>query len=199
MKLNPKVIQILGDGIIPLLGYFLWDWSLYFILLFYFLDLITKEVLLHLKTKKIKTIQHHNDRSFFKKWFFKGTISIVTLSISTFLVQYMMYCIHPDFSAWKEIVDFISYTEMGIPQGLLLIPLVIVMGYVQFKNEFIKPKRYLTQKFESLWKQHLTSNLMILAGAGLGLGISSFIILPEWLFVIAIVIVSGVYQMRSSN
>ena len=40
---------------------------------------------------------------------------------------------------------------------------------------------------------------MILAGAGLGLGISYFIILPEWFYVIAIVIASGVYQFRSKE
>ena len=199
MRLNPKVIQILGDGIIPLLGYFLWDWSLYFILLFYFLDLLTKEVLLHLKTKKIKAVQHHNDRSFLKKWLFKGAISIIMLSVSLFLIHVTMPFLHTDFSATKEIISFMTYTEMGIPQGILLIPLIIAMGYVQFKNEFIKPKQYLTLKFQLIWKNHFTSSLMILAGAGLGLGISTFIILPEWLFVIAIVLVSGVYQFRNKE
>jgi len=199
MKLNSKIIQILGDGIIPLLGYFLWDWSLYFILLFYFLDLITKEVLLHLKTKKIKAVQHHNERSFLKKWLYKGVLSFIMFCISLFLIHVTMLFLHPNFSASTEIIAFMTYTEMGIPQGILLVPLIIFMGYVQFKNEFIKSKSYLTLKFEFLWKQHLTSNLIILAGAGLSLGISSFIILPEWLFVIAIVIISGVYQLKRFN
>lgn len=197
MKLNPKIIQILGDGILPLLGFFYWDWSLYFILLFYFLDLITKEVLLHFKTNKVKIVQHHNDRSFPKKWMMKGGLSFFILTLSIALIHITIYIIHPDFSATKEIVAFLTYTEMGIPQGIILVPLIVFMSYVQFKNEFIKPKRYHSLKFEFLWKQHFTSNLMILAGAGLGLGISYFIILPEWLFVIAIVLVSGVYQFRS--
>ena len=197
MKLNPKVIQILGDGILPLLGFFYWDWSLYFILLFYFLDLITKEVLLHLKTNKVKIAQHHNESSFNKKWWLKGSLSFFILVLSIVLIHIIIHIIHPNFSASKEVIAFLTYTEMGIPQGIILIPLIVLMGYVQFKNEFIKPKRYLTLKFEFLWKQHFTSNLMILAGAGLGLGISYFIILPEWFYVIAIVIVSGVYQFRS--
>ena len=197
MKLNPKVIQILGDGILPLLGFFYWDWSLYFILLFYFLDLITKEVLLHLKTNKVKIAQHHNESSFNKKWWLKGSLSFFILVLSIVLIHIIIHIIHPNFSASKEVIAFLTYTEMGIPQGIILIPLIVLMGYVQFKNEFIKPKRYLTLKFEFLWKQHFTSNLMILAGAGLGLGISYFIILPEWFYVISIVLVSGVYQFRS--
>jgi hypothetical protein len=197
MKLNPKVIQILGDGILPLLGFFYWNWSLYFILLFYFLDLITKEVLLHLKTNKVKIVQHHNESSFNKKWWLKGGLSFFILVLSTVLIHITIHIIHPEFSASKEIIAFLTYTELGIPQGIILVPLIVFMGYVQFKNEFIKPKRYLTLKFEFLWKQHFTSNLMILAGAGLGLGISYFIVIPEWFYVISIVIVSGVYQVRS--
>jgi hypothetical protein len=197
MRLNPKVIQIIGDGIIPLMGYFLWDWSLYYILLFYFLDLFTKEALLHLKTKKIKSVQHHNDSSLIKKWFFKGVISLTILSLSLLLIHLTMLYLYPDFSALKEIISFMSYKEMGIPQGILLIPLIVAMGYVQFKNEFIKPKQYLTLKFQLIWKHHLNSGLMILGGSGLGLGISTFIILPGWFFVITIVFVSGIYQIRS--
>lgn len=197
MRLNPKIIQIVGDGILPLLGFFYWNWSLYFILLFYFLDLITKEVLLHLKTNKVKFVQHHNESSFNQKWFLKGGLSFFILVLSTVLIHITIHIIHPEFSASKEIIAFLTYTELGIPQGIILVPLIGFMGYVQFKNEFIKPKRYLTLKFEFLWKQHFTSNLMILAGAGLGLGISYFIVLPEWFYVISIVIVSGVYQFRS--
>lgn len=197
MKLNPKFIQIIGDGIIPLMGYFLWDWSLYFILLFYFLDLFTKELLLHLKTKKIKSVQHHNDSSLIKKWFFKGVISLTILCLSLLLIHLTMLYLYPNFSALKEIISFMSYTEMGIPQGILLIPLIVAMGYVQFKNEFIKPKQYLTLKFQLIWKHHLNSGLIILGGSGLGLGISTFIILPEWFFIITIVFVSGIYQVRS--
>ena len=197
MRLNPKVIQIVGDGILPLLGFFYWNWSLYFILLFYFLDLITKEVLLHFKTSKVKIVQHHNESSFNKKWMMTGAFSFFILTLSIVLIHITIQIIHPDFSASKEIIAFLTYTELGIPQGIILVPLIVFMGYVQFKNEFIKPKRYLSLKFEFLWKQHFTSNLMILAGAGLGLGISYFIVLPEWFYVIAIVIVSGVYQFRS--
>lgn len=197
MRLNPKVIQIVGDGILPLLGFFYWNWSLYFILLFYFLDLITKEVLLHFKTSKVKIVQHHNESSFNKKWMMTGAFSFFILTLSIVLIHITIQIIHPDFSASKEIIAFLTYTELGIPQGIILVPLIVFMGYVQFKNEFIKPKRYLSLKFEFIWKQHFTSNLMILAGAGLGLGISYFIVLPEWFYVIAIVIVSGVYQFRS--
>ena len=197
MRLNPKIIQIVGDGILPLLGFFYWNWSLYFILLFYFLDLIIKEVLLHFKTNKVKIVQHHNESSFNKKWFLKGGLSFFILVLSTVLIHITIHIIHPEFSASKEIIAFLTYTELGIPQGIILVPLIVFMGYVQFKNEFIKPKRYLTLKFEFLWKQHFTSNLMILAGAGLGLGISYFIVIPEWFYVISIVMVSGVYQVRS--
>ena len=65
MRINPKYIQLVGDAIIPILGFFFWDWNLYFILLFYFLDMLTKEVLLHLKSNKINQyiLNRHRNQS----------------------------------------------------------------------------------------------------------------------------------------
>ena len=54
MKLNPKIIQVAADAAIPLMGFFLWDWSLYFILLFYLLDLLASEIIAHLSARKIR-------------------------------------------------------------------------------------------------------------------------------------------------
>ena len=53
MRIQPKYIQILGDAVIPLLGFFVWNWNIYFILLFYLLDLLVKEVVIHFKSNRI--------------------------------------------------------------------------------------------------------------------------------------------------
>ena len=49
-----KLIQTLGELLIPLLGYFFWNWSFYFIALFYFLDLLASTCILPLKINKIE-------------------------------------------------------------------------------------------------------------------------------------------------
>ena len=53
MNQRVKYVQLFTEALIPLLGFFMWDWGLYFILLFYFIDITTDEVFSHLKSKKI--------------------------------------------------------------------------------------------------------------------------------------------------
>jgi hypothetical protein len=201
MRLNPKYIQVFGDAIIPVLGFFLWDWSLYFILLFYFLDLVTKEILLHFKSKKI--IQHHilnyqtNYQNEQKNWFKFGLISLLLLVFTTIIIQFSMNFIQVNFNSLKEIVSFLSYKDMGIEQGYILIPLIIFIGYSQYKMEFLTPAIYSKINIHQLWKSHVQTMLILLGFVAFGFGLLHFIILPEWIIVISIVVISTLYQIIS--
>ena len=199
MRIHPKYIQVLGDGIIPLLGFFFWDWNLYFILLFYFIDMFTKEVLLHLKAKKIvahqietesPTVQ--NEKKVWMKW---GIISLILLIFSIFLIQISMPFIQDQFNAKNEIIRFWSYKEMGIEQGYIFVPLIIFMGYTQFKMEFLVPAVFTRMNNSQLWQPHLKAMLILVAFTALTFGLVHFIKIPEVIFVISIVLISSLYQI----
>ena len=199
MRIHPKYIQVLGDGIIPLLGFFFWDWNLYFILLFYFIDMFTKEVLLHLKAKKIvahqietesPTVQ--NEKKVWMKW---GIISLILLIFSIFLIQISMPFIQDQFNAKNEIIRFWSYKEMGIEQGYIFVPLIIFMGYTQFKMEFLTPAVFTRMNNSQLWQPHLKAMLILVAFTALTFGLVHFIKIPEVIFVISIVLISSLYQI----
>ena len=199
MRIHPKYIQVLGDGIIPLLGFFFWDWNLYFILLFYFIDMFTKEVLLHLKAKKIvahqietesPTVQ--NEKKVWMKW---GIISLILLIFSIFLIQISMPFIQDQFNAKNEIIRFWSYKEMGIEQGYIFVPLIIFMGYTQFKMEFLAPAVFTRMNNAQLWQPHLKAMLILVAFTALTFGLVHFIKIPEVIFVISIVLISSLYQI----
>jgi hypothetical protein len=199
MRIHPKYIQVLGDGIIPLLGFFFWDWNLYFILLFYFIDMFTKEVLLHLKAKKIVEHQLETGGSIVehekKNWLKFGIISFILLIFSIFLIQISMPFIQIDFNAKNEIIRFWSYKEMGIEQGYIFVPLIIFMGYTQFKMEFLAPAVFTRINNSLLWQPHLKSMLIMVAFTALTFGLVHFIKVPEAFFVISIVIFSSLYQI----
>jgi hypothetical protein len=199
MRIHPKYIQVLGDGIIPLLGFFFWDWNLYFILLFYFIDMFTKEVLLHLKAKKIvahqietesPTVQ--NEKKVWMKW---GIISLILLISSIFLIQISMPLIQDQFNAKNEIIRFWSYKEMGIEQGYIFVPLIVFMGYTQFKIEFLAPAVFTRMNNSQLWQPHLKAMLILVAFTALTFGLVHFIKIPEVIFVISIVLISSLYQI----
>lgn len=199
MRIHPKYIQVLGDGIIPLLGFFFWDWNLYFILLFYFIDMFTKEVLLHLKAKKIVAHQEEtesptvqNEKKVWMKW---GIISLILLIFSIFLIQISMPFIQDQFNAKNEIIRFWSYKEMGIEQGYIFVPLIVFMGYTQFKMEFLAPAVFTRMNNAQLWQPHLKAMLILVAFTALTFGLVHFIKIPEVIFVISIVLISSLYQI----
>lgn len=202
MRIHPKYIQLIGDAVIPVAGFFFWHWSLYFILLFYFLDIVTKEVVQHAKSKKIidfNTSQNQrieNEKTDWIKW---GGISFVLLILTGLFVQLSMPFIQSNFDAQRQIVHFWTYKDMGIEQGYFLVPLVVFMGYSTYKMEFLAPAIYAKITVKQVWKSHLNGMIGLVCFAAISFGLVHFIVPPEWLFVVGIVIISSVYQLIILN
>ncbi|HIP31643.1 MAG TPA: hypothetical protein EYG86_02660 [Crocinitomicaceae bacterium] len=194
MKVDKKFVQVGADALIPLLGFFLWNWSLYFILLFYFIDLFTNEFFYHLKSKRI--IAFHQDKKQQLDWVKWSLISLVLLIGVVLLIHVCLQQIHPEIIFSNEVLAFWNYTELGIKQGYLLVPLIAFVGYQQYKMEFLLPVKYRTIEIKPLWKKHIQALLVMLAFTGLCIGISQFIILPEVVFVLGIVAVSILYNLK---
>ncbi len=118
MRVNLRVIQVLGDLLIPIIGYFLWGWGLFFIVLYYLLDLIVSEFFMHLKTRSMRLSQK---TSMFSSL---GYIALGMALIGTtlLLIRVFMLQIHPEMNLIQEIVNFWNYKDMGIAQGYVLIP-----------------------------------------------------------------------------
>ena len=161
--------------------------------------MFTKEVLLHLKAKKIVAYQEgtesptvQNEKKVWMKW---GIISLILLIFSIFLIQISMPFIQDQFNAKNEIIRFWSYKEMGIEQGYIFVPLIIFMGYTQFKMEFLVPAVFTRMNNSQLWQPHLKAMLILVAFTALTFGLVHFIKIPEVIFVISIVLISSLYQI----
>jgi hypothetical protein len=193
-RLNPKYIQLIGDSIIPLLGYFFWNWNLYFILIFYGIDFLTKEVLLHLKSMKINDFRKGEN----SHWGKFALTSSLLLSFSIFLIQLSMPHIERNFDSLKELYAFWSLKDVGgLEQGYILIPLIIFIGYFQYKMEFLKPGIFAKMSIQDLWNPHIKSLLFILGFSAFSFGLVQFIQLPEVFFVVGIVLISSLIQLVS--
>jgi hypothetical protein len=199
MRVNPKLIQLFGDALIPILGFFLWNWSLYFIILFYFLDLLTKLILQQLKSRKIIDFSSKTNLEFSKgdqlkslKW---GISSLLLFVFVLFIVQQSMPFIYPDFNTMKELEHFFMYKDMGIEQGYILVPLIAFMGYTQYKMEFLKQGLFAKTTIQELWKPHVHSMLVLAAMCSIGFILVQLFPLTELFFVVAIVALSSLYQL----
>ena len=85
MRVNPKYIEVFGDTIIPVLGYFLWSWDLYFIVLYFILELLFSEGFLHLKAHKINALQPS-----LNSWFINGISGALGLFAAIFLIHVVL-------------------------------------------------------------------------------------------------------------
>jgi hypothetical protein len=190
VKIKQAYIQLIGDAVIPLAGALFFDWSLYFILIFYCLDLLATEVILHLKSKK--TIEF---RGLVKtKWLKYGLTSGVLLLVALLLIHVSVFFIQSVIDFQKELIDFLSYKEMGIAQGYILVPLIAFSAYQLFRMNFLMPARFRTITLDEIWRSHHISLLVIIGFSGIVIGLSQFLVFPELVYTLAIVAISSAYQ-----
>ncbi|MDB4075021.1 MAG: hypothetical protein QNK78_07170 [Crocinitomicaceae bacterium] len=192
MRLNRKHFLLFSEALIPVLGFFFWNWGLYFILLFYFIDVLAQEVIMHLKSKKITKTHNIKDN---KEWFFSGALSLFTVFAMITLIHVAMYSIEPSIDFIKQIKLFWTYEEMGMQQGYLLIPLVVFAAYSQYRMDFLMMRKDRVAELNIEWKKHLRALLVIIGFTGIVIGLSQFIVLAEIVYVLGIVGLIAAYNL----
>ncbi len=199
MKINLKLIQIASDAVIPLLGFYLWNWSLYFILLFYFIDFLGEEIITHLKSYRI--IQYNQQSK--KEWIIKGIKSALLLSGLIWFIHFTLTyaVVRTDF--WKQIQEFWNYKELGVKQGYFLVPLVLFASYQQYKMTFLMNGKYKTTTVEDVWASLGMARIVMYGFTGLVLTICIFgvtihvhPVFQEQTYVLAIVFFSSLYKWK---
>ncbi len=171
----------IGEALIPLLGFYYWNWSWYFILLFYILDAMAKVVVLHLKSNKILQTQGGETARFV--WKRSGSITAAVDLVVVTLLHVMYMLNHPDFQLGKEIIAFLSHKEMGLAQGWFLIPVIVLGVWLQYQFTFLKLKMHTKTQMSVLWKEHLQFRSVVLGTVVLGSIIHYFFSLNDAVFV----------------
>lgn len=184
-------IQLIGDAIIPLSGALFFDWSLYFILLFYCLDLLASEVIIHLKSKK--TVEFRGMTT--KRWFLNGLKSAGLLLLVITLMHVGVFFIQEGIDFTRDFREFIMYEELGVQQGYILIPLVAFSAYQLYRMTFLMPARYRTITMEEIWNPHFVSLFLMIGLSGLAIGLAQVVVFPEIAYVLSIVTLSSAYQL----
>lgn len=193
MRLNPKTIQVLGGALIPLLGYFSWNWSLYFIVLFYFLDQLVSEVFFSVKLIETKKKQS-GDHSIFK-----SVVLSFILFIGYIMIVHLTFLNLVSIDFKKEAIKFLTYEELGLQQWMFLIPLLALVGYQQYKMEFILRKVSERFSFKDIAKRHIQINILILSSLAVLYASSFIFVLPDVVYLFIIVIFSSAFGLWSDK
>lgn len=199
MVQKQKLIQAIGDAVIPLLGFFFFDWGLYFILLFYFIDLFSNEIFLHVKANKIVTFQ--SKLGVKKSWLTLGVLSFIFMLAIVLMTHLVMSFIDTEIKFYKELIEFLSYEEAGLPiaQGYILLPLVVFGNYQQYKMFFLTPAKYRVLTVNQIFNSRIKVLSLGLIGALIALVVAYFIHIPEVIYLIILVGVKFYVDFKISN
>jgi len=189
-KQTATILQFLGELAIPLIGYFLWDWSLLFILLFYLIENLFYSFF------RIETIREINKLVLKKDQPRNAKIIIHSLLLWLFefvLVHVFILVIQPNQSIFNEWIHFFMYEDLGVPQGIVLLPLLYFASRMRMKQDvllFVRNMKstdelnQLTVNFNATW--------IAIGIWGILIGVNYFIQIQELLnlsFVLVILIV----------
>lgn len=164
-----KISILIGDVALPLMGYFFWDWNLYFILLFFMLDQLARVVFLHwrMKLTELSAIEKRNQ-----------ILKAVFLFLSeVIIIHIVIFFQNPSIHFLEEFSRFFHYKDMGVEQGYLLFPLVFFGEWMRINNEL--KLNIVGQKQKAILAKSLKNAFVRIGFFALSLGILSFILLPE--------------------
>lgn|SRR5690554_1262388 len=191
-----KLISAIGEAAIPLFGVLFLGWGLYFILLYYFLDLIVNEIFVYIKVNKAVDFQliNFSFRVRYGRLIFNSALALLVL----LLTHVSVYFIVPEINFWKEFVAFLRYKEDGIPiaQGYILLPMVLLGNYQQYKMVFIKSGEFKRISWSKLIYKRRNALFIAIAGTTVSLIIAIFFSINEPFYVYAIIFVKLLVDIR---
>jgi len=120
------ISALLGDVAIPLVGFLFWGWGFYFIALFFLFDLLFRTLFLK---KRVSTLPDFSQRN---KFLFK---SFLYPFIEFVLIHCIVVVSFASMSIGDAFVDFLTYEDLGIQQGIVIIPLLFLNEVMKIRNE----------------------------------------------------------------
>ena len=126
MKRIEIIGALFGDVALPLLGFLFWDWGFYFIVLFFVFDILIRSFFLMKRVKNLPSMNINHRFALFG-------ISITLLELC--LLHLLVFLTLTPIGFFKEFWAFLSYEELGIAQGVVLIPLLIFNELFRIRNE----------------------------------------------------------------
>ena len=137
MQVQQQISRIF-DLVVPLLLYFVWEWSLHYIFLFVYIDALSGACVSYFKERRIELTKNTK----VKKSFFNLVKYLILNFLGIILFEFAIMQVHPELNLWDSFVDFLLIKEMGLPQFVLIIPLIALLNYQQYQTLFIKTRAY---------------------------------------------------------
>lgn len=189
------LIQTLVEAIIPVAGYFFWKWDVTFILLFYLLDWLLFLSLTFAKARK--RLSYSGLETEKRIAFSRITAGLLTCMATCVILYFTIPQLVPGLDWIERMVAFLTYSDMGIQQGFVLIPLIALNGYLLYKQQFLMPARYRTQTMEVIVRPALVQGVILTGAALLCWGLSALVSYPTEVIIALAVVGTSTYRLKA--
>lgn len=187
------IFQTCIEALLPILGYFYWNWDASFILMFYLIDWLLFWVLTLFKARKrIDFSGNETEKQIATRHLAIAFLCILSTSLAVFFTLPNM---HPDFSWTERIWAFLSYSDMGIQQGFILIPLMILSGYLTYKQQFLLPQLFRKYPVNQFTRESVKQGIILSLAFGVTLLISRFVKIPDEVLLFGTVLGVVIYRL----
>lgn len=143
MNRQEKIASLIGDIVIPILGFFFWNWSIYFICLFFLLDQLSREVSHLYRMRYLKNQVQLSGKSYL--------LNFLIFIAFFFIVHWFNFMLHPTMNFAHEMNAFFWYKDSGVAQGFILFPMVIFSERMRFKMNM---KQFTAEMHLKSWQNH---------------------------------------------
>lgn len=187
------IFQTCIETLLPILGYFYWNWDASFILMFYLIDwLLFWALTLFKARKRIDFSGNETEKQIATRHLAIAFLCILSTSLAVFFI---LPNIHPDFSWTERIWAFLSYSDMGIQQGFILIPLMILSGYLTYKQQFLLPQLFRKYPVSQFTRESVKQGIILSLAFGVVLLISRFVHIPDEVLLFGTVLGVVIYRL----
>lgn len=126
MKKIEITSALIGDVALPLAGFFFWDWGFYFIALFFLFDISFRSIFLNKRVKLLPSMVFEN----------RFVLKSVLLTVFEILALHILVILSiSSIDFVSEFWSFLTYQEIGVAQGVVLLPLLILNEFMRIRNE----------------------------------------------------------------
>lgn len=196
---NPLFANIILENIFPILGFFLWNWNLYYIFLFYFLDFIASEFSFGVKLWHIirKPGYYHGydpkfRSTFLKLFFVQFPIFLAVFAGAAYLSTLTADIVMDNLNWQKELQKFFE-------NEYIFVVAIFFAQFLYVRLTFLIPRRFVGLKEHEFFKRNLIGLAITILGIAGLYGMANFIGFNEISMIVLIITVKMVLDIFVYN
>lgn len=187
---NPFVQQYILEILIPLIGYFWFDWTVEIITLFYLIDQFASELFF---LRKLRSIAVFNDLIFFRQILLSALLFLIFILVECYLLYHFFSSRMIDNDARQIVNDQVKI--FLVEESWLLIPLVFLMYYMKDQFTFYMPRKFAMKHPGRFFQWHIISETILLVLVVLGVLLFSGKEIEDYLLIIVFLCVKIVFDL----